>query len=793
MEYTMLSLKSILFDAEEKQEQEQNHDLRKWLKELQNTFYQIEDTMDEFKWDFEQEGTGKKVQAPFSCSHPISAHKFIRFRKMMRLRNHLDTLAARMYEFHLTEKHPDSIGRRKTAHSFLSTTEVSVRHMKPSWQLQYTLTDAPMTYDGDRYAELLTTFKSIHGFFLIVGEAGIGKSTLAKFLYNDKEVVEQYLSRFWVCVKEGFDTQRLIEEVYSVVACKEICNDLTKKQLHLKVQHLLKGTSFLLVIQDLSTTNLDDSSTLMELLGMGNKNSKILVTTQSEETAGALGLGIVYASEKQSEKQSTQNSDDKNQKVSTVFKLERLSEDKSSKLFKRYAFRDRQEVNNEEFTGIEDQILQKCKGVPLAIKCMGSLLSSKTRIAEWKNIKDKLWAQKEENDGILHILRLCYNQMPSHLKPCFLHCAQLPDRILSSNDVIQLWMAHGLLHSPEENHASMKNIGEKYFMELWSRCFVQEIEEHGLGYWFKLHPLIQKLAHVLAQEQSEGLVGTKPVTEIKSLAFHVRDMVPPNASLPGMCILKYNSLRVLHLGNANIEEIPNAIGTLKSLRYLDLHGNKNIKRLPNSICNLQSLQTLILESCSELKELPTDIRNLISLKYLWITTKELYLHKNGVGTMTSLQFLAIGGCKNLKILFERPECLADLETLMIYNCNTLKSLPNEMIHLKSLQNLVIWGCKQLTLTLENAEFRLQRFTIRELPGVDELPEWLDGSIETLRNLQIINCPITINVGRLQAFTGVETAKIVGSVKVKGAAPGYGFQYWNTVIRGSSGSGSRKYY
>ncbi|XP_022983380.1 putative disease resistance protein RGA1 [Cucurbita maxima] len=786
----MLSLKSILFDAEEKQEQEQNHDLRNWLKELQNIFYQIEDSMDEFKWDFfEQGGTGKKVQAPFLCSDPISAHKSKLIRKMKRLCNHLNTLAARMYEFHLTEKHPDSIGRMKTAHSFLSTTEVSVRHMKPSWQLQYTLVDAPTDYHDNRYADLLQTFKSSHGFFLIVGEAGIGKSTLAKFLYHHKVVVEQYLSRFWVCVKEGFDTQRLIEEVYSVVACKEICNDLSKKQLHLKVRQLLKGTSFLLVIQDLSTTNLDDSSALMELLDMGNEDSKILVTTQSEETADALGVRIVYAFEKQS----MQNSNDKNQEVPTGFKLERLSEDKSAKLFKRYAFRDRQEVNREVFTEIENQILQKCKGVPLAIKCMGSLLSSKIRIAEWKNIKDKLWAQEEENDGILHILRLCYNQMPSHLKPCFLHCAQLPDRILSSNDVIQLWMAHGLLHSPEENHASMKNIGERYFMELWSRCFVQEIEEHGLGYWFKLHPLIQKLAHVLAQEQSEGLVGTKPVTQIKSLAFHVRDMVPPNASLPGMCIPKYNSLRLLHLGNANIEEIPNAIGTLTSLRYLDLHGNKNIKRLPNSICNLQSLQTLILESCSELQELPNDIRNLISLKYLWITTKELRLHKNGVGTMTSLQFLAIGGCKNLQILFERPECLADLETLMIYNCDTLKSLPNEMIYLKSLQNLVIWGCKQLTLTLENAEFRLQRFTIRELPKVEELPEWLDGSIGTLRNLQIINCPITINVGRLQAFKGVETAKILGSVKVKEAAPGYGFQYRNTVIRGSSGSGSRKYF
>ncbi|XP_022154274.1 putative disease resistance protein RGA3 [Momordica charantia] len=749
MEYTMLSLKAILLDAEEKQEQ--NHGLRNWLKELQDVFYQTEDSIDELKW--EQEGIGRKVRARFSCSDKTAAHKKTNpTSKMKKLCDHLDEIASKMYEFHLTEEHTSSI-RMETAHSFLSATEVSTRHMRPSWQLFYPLTDAPNSYCNSRYVELLNDFiHSKQQFFHIVGEAGIGKSTLAKFFYSHHDVCSSFTSRSWVCVKDGYNTKRLLKEVYSFQDDKEVRDDFTKKQLLLKVQRFLRGQTFLVVFQDLSSKNLeDDRSMLKNLLELGNYGSKIIVTTQNEEIADDLKLKKVYKTKKLSEQNQVntiihqainivEGLSEQNQ-VNTIehqaiIIVEGLSEQNSFSLFKDYAFRDTKEAQNLEL--IAKQIVEKCKRFPLAIKCVGSLLSSKNRIAEWNEVNNKLCAQEEEDGSILPILRVCYNLMPSYLKPCFLLYSQLPDdRILSSNDVIQLWMAHGLLHSPKENSLSLENTGEKYFMELWSRCFVQEMEEHGLGCWFKLHPLIRKLAHVLTREQTEGLVGTKPDTEIRSIAFRVRDKVKPSVFLANKCISMFKCLRLLYLGNADLQEIPNAIGTLKYLRYLDLQGNERIKQLPNSICKLQSLQTLILDSCSSLVELPNDIANLISLRYLWVTSNKLRLHKNGVGTMTSLRFLAIGGCDNLQILFERPDCLAGLETLMIYNCNALKSLPNEMRYLKSLQNLVIWGCKQLKLTLKEVEFKLQRFTIRELPKVEELPQWLQGSSETLR-FQYVN-------------------------------------------------------
>ncbi|XP_038904479.1 disease resistance protein RGA2-like [Benincasa hispida] len=844
IEYTMLSLKAILLDAEKKQEQ--NQYLHDWLKELQNVFYQIEDSIDEFKWEFfKQEGTRKQVCAHFSCSAQISANKLRQTRKMEKLCDQLNAITARMYEFHLKEKHIASLSM-ETTHPFLSATEISIRHMKPSWQLLYPLTDAPRDDDfaeqyNQRYKDLLSDFNgSTHRFFHIVGEAGMGKSTLAKFLYNHKSVIEKYTSRYWVCVEEGFDTQRLMKEVYNHADNKEICEELTMKQLLSKVRRSLKERTFLLIFQDLSITNLGDCDILKNILEMGNHDSKIIVTTQSEEIAKALKLERVYRwpmTEKQSKQKLVANDgesvgnssiavDAQNQAVpgphdtgpirfsydlrfhpsipqneqdvmtyQTIYTLERLSEENSILLFKHYAFKDGQEAEKTEITEIAKQIVQKCKGVPLAIKCLGNLLSSKTRIAEWQNVENKLRSLQEKDDSILPILRLCYNQMPSQLKPCFLLCSQLPnDRILSSNDMIQLWMAHGLLHSPEEINLSMENIGEKYFMELWSRCFIQEIEEHGLGYWVKVHPLIIKLAHVLTQEQSEGSEGTKPpkpFTEIRSIAFQVRNMVLPNASLPEKCISKFKCLRLLYLGNANLQEIPNSIGTLKNLRYLDLHGNQKIKQLPNAICDLLSLQTLILESCSSLEGLPKDIRNLISLRYLWVTTNKLHLHKNGVGTMSSLRFLAIGGCHNLQNLFEQPDCLAGLETLMIYDCNTLKLLPNEMRFLKSLQNLMIWSCKQLTLTLEAVEFRLQRFTIKELPKVEELPRWLEGSAETLRSLQIINCPIRMG-GMFVSLNAVERIIIYGAVRFEMTAPGYCFEHRNFVIGGGA-SEKMKYY
>jgi hypothetical protein len=89
-----------------------------------------------------------------------------------------------------------------------------------------------------------------------------------------------------------------------------------------------------------------------------------------------------------------------------------------------------------------------------------------------------------------------------------------------------------------------------------------------------------------------------------------------NKSIYDTLISSFKCLRALNLSRLNIEEVPNSIGKLKHLRFLDLSWNSGIKLLPTSITKLQNLQTLNLDDCSGLTELPEDMSNLISLRHL---------------------------------------------------------------------------------------------------------------------------------------------------------------------------------
>ena len=96
---------------------------------------------------------------------------------------------------------------------------------------------------------------------------------------------------------------------------------------------------------------------------------------------------------------------------------------------------------------------------------------------------------------------------------------------------------------------------------------------------------------------------------------------------------------------------------------------------------------------------------------------------------------------------------------------------------------MIWSCKQLTLNLKEVEFKLQRFTIKELPRVERLPQWLENSAETLRTLQIINCPIRIMERQgIEKYEAVENTIIYGAVRFEMAPPGYDFEHRNLAVR-----------
>ncbi|KAF2307987.1 hypothetical protein GH714_034099 [Hevea brasiliensis] len=334
----------------------------------------------------------------------------------------------------------------------------------------------------------------------------------------------------------------------------------------------------------------------------------------------------------------------------------------------------------------------------------------------------------------------------------------------TSFGLIQFWMAHGLLESTNDNE-DLEDIGWRYFQELGSRSFFQDFEEEDWIIRCKMHDLVHDLALSLTQNEFSTITST--TTQISKSVRHL--LFPDFTSLPhglstllqdlehvrtalfmrteensqsalDLCLSRLKYLRMLDLSQYKLDVPLERIGSLKHLRLLVL---PEIKKVPNSIWKLQNLQSLLLGT----EELPNDIRYLISLRFLLFSTKQKCLAKNGLGCLTSLRFLCIGGPENLEYLCEDMQGLKHLRTLIIAKCESLISLPQSMKYLTALETLHIEDCENLNLTMEEgkadqdlARFSLQRLILRKLPELVEFPEWLlRGSNNTLQLLKLESC------------------------------------------------------
>ena len=388
--------------------------------------------------------------------------------------------------------------------------------------------------------------------------------------------------------------------------------------------------------------------------------------------------------------------------------------------FIRCSFNEGEQEQDPKLVDIGKQVVEKCKGVPLAVKTLGSLLFSKTEEHDWISIRDnEIWKIEQKEDDILPALRLSYNKLPSYLKQCFAYCSLYPkDSRYSNYDLIQCWMANGLLKKSNESTKEMEDIGEQYIKELFSRFFFQEVHIYNTLQWsFKMHDLLHDLSLYVAQNDYCLIEDTnntnnfekdrhvsvldhklsvdaaitllhKMSNNMQTINFSLKDWqgdesagININESLVQTCILKFKHLRLLNLRYSKLETLSSSIGTLKHLRSLNLQGNRNIKILLDSICDRQNLETLILRECDDLEELPRDLRKVVSLRCLEITTRQTCLPANGIECMCSLRHLLFFNCYKLECFHEGIQRLTALRSLGFSYCESLISLPQGMKHL----------------------------------------------------------------------------------------------------------------
>ncbi|XP_062166252.1 disease resistance protein RGA2-like [Alnus glutinosa] len=738
LEFTMSIIREVLLDAEKKQASDPL--LRLWLGQLNDVLHDAEDVFDEIEYQAIRKqvvatygSTSTKVCHFFSSSMTL-AFPFKLAHKIKRIRERLNAIAAEKDQFNLTKICED-------AHIMHRSREIDlISFVHPSIVIgrdkdKENIINLLMHPDGSKNVNVIS----------IVGLGGLGKTTLAKWVYNDERVVQTFQLRMWVCVSEDFSVARLVKEILKS-ACGTIDENWSADTLQARLREHLRDTKFLLVLDDVWN---EDHNKWIELKGLlidGFKGSKIIVTTRSNLVASVMSSDSTY-------------------------NLEGLSQDDCLSLFVKCAFKEGEEKQHPSLLKIGKEIVGKCKGVPLAVRTLGSLLHSKVDEREWEFVRDnEIWKLKQKENEILPALRLSYDQLPIYLKRCFAFCSLFPkDHQFYLFDLIPFWMAHGLIRKTSINKKQeLEDVGELYINELVSRSFFQDFEKPIIPsvftYTFKMHDLIHDLAISVAQGECSVVdSGNEGIAEtVRHLSFSAEDLgqeVPKcldnltkvrtvmftteaPLSLVEACISRFKSLRFLDLRDSSFEVLPSSIGTLKNLRYLNLTDNKRIKELPNSICKLHNLQTLILAGCEELERLPKDMRSMISLRFLAVTTKYTCLLEKG--SLNSLRILAVDNCPRLEVLFQGMDgCLPNLRILFITQCPSLTSLSLNIKHLTALEILAIDDCPKLNLILgeDNQELKLilRNLTIGNLSELKVLPQWLQGSANTLQILAIGFC------------------------------------------------------
>ncbi|XP_058108831.1 disease resistance protein RGA2-like [Magnolia sinica] len=651
-------LQAVLKDAET--QRVKNEAVKKWLENLKDVAYDVDDILDEWTTDAlrpqaPDEGDGScfsfLVTCYLSCvtffNHVALRHKI--GSRIKEVKGRLDVI----------EKAKNQLGLKVDSEK-MERVNGEVRPAEISERETASLLDRPSVFgredDKNRVVDLLLGESSGEVnevpfvVISIVGMGGLGKTTLAQLAYNDEKVMGHFQMRMWVCVSEDFDVKRITKSIIQS-ATKTGCESLDLDQLQCRLREMLHAKRFLLVLDDIWSEEPDKWDRLKPPFQAGAPGSRIIVTTRSENVAFAMGRGLMH-------------------------KLAVLSDDDCWLVFWHRALEHRSAEERSKLEDIGREIVNKCGGLPLAAKTIGSAMGSRRTILDWKLVLESdIWNSHDVLKDVLPALLLSYHDLPPALKQCFAYFSIFPkDWEIKKDMTVKLWVAQGFI--PSNGSRDMEETGSQYFDDLLGRSLLQdaELDDDKNIVKCKMHDLVHDLAKSVAgsecslvdiREQASlnpsnlrhsFLYGSFVVwptlykaNKLRTLLCDSRIYMP---RVPNNLFNHFRHLRALDLSHTSIQKLPGTVGKLKQLRYLDLSWTA-IEELPEEVSNCVNLQTLKLDYCLQLKKLPKGLGKMINLRHLGLEgTDELKYLPQGIGRLSSLRTITkliveggIEGCK----------------------------------------------------------------------------------------------------------------------------------------------------
>ncbi|XP_057802123.1 disease resistance RPP8-like protein 3 [Salvia miltiorrhiza] len=446
---------------------------------------------------------------------------------------------------------------------------------------------------------------------VIKGMIGIGKTTLAREIYNHAAVIKRFERRAWVSNSTYFTLKELLIQLIQQVAVEDPQNLHTSSSLEnmdnrslqdMLCQHL-QGMRYFIVLDDLPK-QMHLTSFLNALPGK-DYGSRLLLTSHMKHPD-------IWHDE--------------------VHQMKPLDSNKSWQLFLETINHGNKLTGEHKFPmdlkHMGKQLLKKCGGLPLAIKEVGKQLVEQkvSGVSEWEQLLESF-----DFGSTLKLLEPFYHKLDPKLEPCLLCMAFFKENTtLRAEKLTAIWVAGGVVDTEYKCKAFLDGLVKESVIDVKDKS-----TEYGMN------PLL----HMLSIQKAEEKIGfevlrkngnnrafesprhhrviiccrdkfnysTDQDKHLVSLFFHGGGYFDTSSSY----WKSFELLKILDLEDFGLKILPETIGTLMELRYLGLRNNY-LKELSQLLRCLKKLEVLDI-SQNFMVEVPDIIWEMPSLRHIYMS------------------------------------------------------------------------------------------------------------------------------------------------------------------------------
>nr|GMC55539.1 NBS-LRR type disease resistance protein [Ipomoea batatas] len=589
----------------------------------------------------------------------------------------------------------------------------------------------------------------------VYGMGGVGKTTLAKHIYNQMLKNESHVNVYWVTVSQDFNIRKLQDDIIRTVGVT-ISEENEEQRAAILCNHLVEKNAVLV---------LDDvwDNIRLEKLGvpLRVKGCKLILTTQSLDVCHRIGC-------------------------QKLFKVNVLNEEEGWNLFKEIFLQDDHAVLTHTIERHAKELAKKCGGLPLALNTVAASMRGVNDDHIWRNaIKNFQNASLQMEDlekNVFEILEFSYNRLnDQRLKECFLYCCLYPeDHHIQKGEIIMKLIAEGLCEDIDEGHSILKKLVDVFLLE-GGKCCLPAMKK-------------MKKLRVLNIEYCEGIRELPQDMEcLVSLQYLYMMGTRKDLEIPKRVISKLRNLKCIqsiNCGRFQSEDL-NCLPHLQEFWswFDELH---NFNRL---VKNLERLNCYNIRVSSE-QSLPlgSNVKNVhfrgINFTLVLIPANITSLHiedcegLNGCmadylqSIMTNLKELDVKWCTGVEWILNSEQIIENasntgatpFKSLEVLNLCMKKLLPHALLqNLKNLEELSVIYCSQLEVVIGgvggDGEEEGSSNTPIYLPKLKQLLLANLPELKTICNGREMICPsiehITIwdctNVKRMPSFLPINEA------------------------------------